>query len=104
MPRKGASTAIAPTRLPPLPKLRIRRPNRAEENPCIGIMTSMLGKLYNALVDTPGSDLLCAPIADPSLRIGCWASSGYSVSGCASLEQQLRACMDQRVSAFVTVA
>ncbi|KAF2271606.1 mitochondrial 37S ribosomal protein YmS-T, partial [Westerdykella ornata] len=26
--------------------------------------------------------------------IGCWASSGYSVQGCAQFEQKLRACMD----------
>ncbi|KAH9862539.1 hypothetical protein IAQ61_009956 [Plenodomus lingam] len=25
---------------------------------------------------------------------GCWASSGYSVTGCAQLEQKLRLCMD----------
>lgn len=28
---------------------------------------------------------------------GCWASSGYSVQGCAQLEQKLRQCMDQPV-------
>lgn len=30
---------------------------------------------------------------------GCWASSGYSVQGCAQLEQKLRQCMDQPVCA-----
>lgn len=29
---------------------------------------------------------------------GCWASSGYSVQGCAQLEQKLRQCMDAPVS------
>jgi hypothetical protein len=29
--------------------------------------------------------------------IGCWASSGYSVQGCAQLEQKLRQCMDAPV-------
>ncbi|RMZ74555.1 37S ribosomal MRP10 mitochondrial [Pyrenophora seminiperda CCB06] len=53
--------------LPPLPKLRIRRPNKPEANPCLGVMSSVLG---------------------------CWASSGYSVQGCALLEQKLRQCMD----------
>lgn len=28
---------------------------------------------------------------------GCWASSGYSVQGCAQLEQKLRLCMDAPV-------
>jgi hypothetical protein len=32
------------------------------------------------------------------IYIGCWASSGYNVQGCAALEQQLRACMDAPVS------
>ncbi|EAT86208.1 37S ribosomal protein mrp10 [Parastagonospora nodorum] len=53
--------------LPPLPKLRVRRPNKPEANPCLGVMSSVLG---------------------------CWASSGYSVQGCAQLEQKLRQCMD----------
>ncbi|KAF2657945.1 mitochondrial 37S ribosomal protein YmS-T [Lophiostoma macrostomum CBS 122681] len=26
--------------------------------------------------------------------LGCWASSGYSVQGCAQFEQKLRQCMD----------
>ncbi|KAL2349826.1 hypothetical protein BJ546DRAFT_1013981 [Cryomyces antarcticus] len=68
-PKPGAATttAIAAPRLPPLPKLRVRRPNKSDANPCLGIMSSVLG---------------------------CWASSGYSVAGCAALETQLRACMD----------
>lgn len=64
----------AAPRLPPLPKLRVRRPNQAEANPCVGIMTSMLS---------------------------CWASSGYSATGCMALEQSLRACMDEPVGAFL---
>lgn len=35
------------------------------------------------------ADLIC---------VGCWASSGYSVAGCAQLEQKLRQCMDAPVS------
>jgi hypothetical protein len=31
------------------------------------------------------------------LFAGCWASSGYSVQGCAQLEQKLRQCMDAPV-------
>ncbi|EMC98121.1 hypothetical protein BAUCODRAFT_52025, partial [Baudoinia panamericana UAMH 10762] len=55
--------------LPPLPKLRVRRPDRAEANPCIGVMSTVLG---------------------------CWASQGQMAQGCAMLEQQLRACMDAK--------
>ncbi|KAK8215309.1 40S ribosomal protein mrp10 [Zalaria obscura] len=62
-----AVTRAAAPRLPPLPKLRVRRPDQANANPCIGMMSSVLG---------------------------CWASSGYTTQGCAALEQQLRACMD----------
>jgi hypothetical protein len=29
--------------LPPLPKLRVRRPNKPEANPCLGVMSSVLG-------------------------------------------------------------
>ncbi|KAF2493250.1 hypothetical protein BU16DRAFT_465031 [Lophium mytilinum] len=69
VPKPAASSAksIGSRPLPPLPKLRVRRPNKPEVNPCLGVMTSVLG---------------------------CWASSGYSVQGCAQLEQKLRACMD----------
>ena len=42
---KGVSTKLAPTRLPPLPKLRVRRPNQPGGNPCLGIMTSVLGTI-----------------------------------------------------------
>jgi len=31
-------------RLPPLPQLRVRNPNKPEPNPCLGVMTSVLGK------------------------------------------------------------
>ncbi|KAF7902306.1 hypothetical protein EAF00_002209 [Botryotinia globosa] len=67
MPPKGASTAKVPMKLPPLPKLRVRRPNQTDSNPCLAIMTSVLT---------------------------CWASSGYNVAGCQALETQLRTCMD----------
>ncbi|KAG9917671.1 hypothetical protein KCV05_g11497, partial [Aureobasidium melanogenum] len=63
---QAVAKATAP-RLPPLHKLRVRKPDQAGANPCIGVMSSVLG---------------------------CWASSGYTAQGCAALEQQLRACMD----------
>ncbi|KAK3935340.1 hypothetical protein QBC46DRAFT_397761 [Diplogelasinospora grovesii] len=56
-----------PIRLPPLKVLRVRHPNRAEVNPCVTVMSSVLA---------------------------CWASAGYSTAGCSALEQALRACMD----------
>ncbi|EGP89343.1 uncharacterized protein MYCGRDRAFT_29515, partial [Zymoseptoria tritici IPO323] len=55
--------------LPPLPKLRVRKPNSSDANPCVAVMSSMLG---------------------------CWASQGYTTAGCATIEQQLRVCMDAR--------
>ncbi|KAI5461983.1 37S ribosomal protein Mrp10 [Mariannaea sp. PMI_226] len=56
-----------PIRLPPLKTLRVHNPKRAPENPCIAIMSSVLA---------------------------CWASAGYNATGCAAIENQLRACMD----------
>lgn len=51
-------------------------------------------------------DSLRWKLADESLEangnLGCWASSGYSMAGCAQLEQQLRACMDAPVCLYLT--
>ncbi|KAL2070099.1 hypothetical protein VTL71DRAFT_14779 [Oculimacula yallundae] len=42
-PSKGSiSTALQPMRLPPLHKLRVRRPNQADANPCLTLMSSVL--------------------------------------------------------------
>ncbi|CAE6995947.1 37s ribosomal protein mitochondrial protein [Pyrenophora teres f. teres] len=80
--------------LPPLPKLRVRRPNKPEMNPCLGAMSSVLGSTLSRL---RGQAMLgkhmTGTCADMSIT-GCWASSGYSVQGCALLEQKLRQCMD----------
>jgi len=57
-------------RLPPLPKLRVRRPNKEVQNSCVGVMSQLLG---------------------------CWASSGYTIEGCGKLEEALRSCMDTKV-------
>ncbi|KAF2479213.1 hypothetical protein BDY17DRAFT_305177 [Neohortaea acidophila] len=71
-----ALARAAPTpKLPPLPKLRVRKPTQGDANPCLGMMTSVLG---------------------------CWASQGYTTKGCAVLETQLRACMDARKSQQAT--
>lgn len=41
-----ARTAAQPApRLPPLPKLKVRKPDRADANPCLGVMSSVLGAL-----------------------------------------------------------
>ena len=61
---------VAP-RLPPLTRVRVRRANKPEPNPCTRIMSSMLG---------------------------CWASSGQAAAGCMELEQALKSCMDEQVS------
>ncbi|KAI2632133.1 mitochondrial ribosomal protein 10 [Hypoxylon sp. NC1633] len=61
------SAAQKPVRLPPLKSLRVRNPGGKFERPCMGIMSSVLA---------------------------CWASSGYSATGCAQVEQALRNCMD----------
>ncbi|KAA8648532.1 hypothetical protein EYZ11_008817 [Aspergillus tanneri] len=67
MPPKGATTRLNPVRLQTIPHLRIRHPNKHEQNTCVAVMSSMLS---------------------------CWASSGYGSEGCLALEQQLRQCMD----------
>ncbi|KAI5925969.1 mitochondrial ribosomal protein 10 [Camillea tinctor] len=56
-----------PMRLPPLRTLRVKNPNGKSERPCVAVMSSVLA---------------------------CWASAGYSTTGCAQLEQALRDCMD----------
>ncbi|KAI5788870.1 hypothetical protein DFH27DRAFT_614464 [Peziza echinospora] len=58
-------------RLPPLPKFRIRSPNKETSNPCLSVMTAVLG---------------------------CWASKGHAsgIEGCGRLEEALRICMDTR--------
>ena len=38
-----------------------------------------------------------SPASLTDRNLGCWASSGYSVQGCAQLEQALRECMDAPV-------
>ena len=85
---QAVARATAP-RLPPLPKLRVRKPDQANANPCIGLMSSVLGMCRrNGIYDR---------VHPLTWRVGCWASSGYSAQGCAALEQQLRTCMDAPV-------
>lgn len=57
-------------RLPPLPRFRIRHPNKAQQAPCLTVMSALLG---------------------------CWASNGQGTEGCAKLEEALKTCMDSQV-------
>jgi hypothetical protein len=42
-PQGTAVQSVTHRPLPPLPKLRVRRPNKPEANPCLGAMSSVLG-------------------------------------------------------------
>ncbi|KAL1652404.1 40S ribosomal protein mrp10 [Didymella pomorum] len=41
-PQGQAMQSVTHRPLPPLPKLRVRRPNKPETNPCLGAMSSVL--------------------------------------------------------------
>jgi hypothetical protein len=99
MPPKG--TTSMPMRLPPLPKLRVRRPNQSEANPCLALMTSVLSTspLPHPPLTSPKPHSFISSISDAE-TIACWASSGYNVAGCQALETQLRTCMDTPVSSL----
>lgn len=94
MPPKGSSTALQPMRLPPLPKLRVRRPNQADANPCLAIMSSVLS---TQLLYTTWTGSIRRENEADGLCTACWASSGHTVAGCQAIETQLRACMDTPV-------
>jgi len=97
MPPKGTTAAKAAIpRLPPLPQLRVRRPNQTNANPCVGVMTSVLSTSIPA--PTEGMKVAGKVGAFANAIAACWASSGYSVQGCSALETALRACMDTPVS------
>lgn len=96
-----------PIRLPPLQTLRVKDPKRAPENPCIAIMTSVLGmfppritvffqRAHLTLALDPtrlGHDSILHR-ALLTLLLACWASAGYNAAGCTAIENQLRKCMD----------
>lgn len=96
---RGASTAVNPIRLQTVKKLKIKRPDKAQEvNPCVGAMTAVLSK--SSPRHAPQDQTTARfPNAD-SKQTGCWASSGYTVGGCAVVEQTLRECMDAPVSPY----
>jgi hypothetical protein len=110
-----------PIRLPPLKTLRVHNPQRKVENPCIAIMSSVLGRLQTfppgpcrsthrqgtkrndggLFIQLQGDTLwnhynkrLIANCDILPQNIACWASAGYNATGCLAVENQLRACMD----------
>ena len=92
MPPKGAATtALKPMRLPPLHKLKVRRPNEGDANPCLSIMSSVLSTSPISVVNRRLS------MGKRLMQTACWASAGYNVAGCQALETQLRVCMDTPV-------
>lgn len=64
-----------PMRLPPVPFLKVKDTSVTNKNPCVPVMTSVLA---------------------------CWASAGFSTTGCAALENALRQCMDSPPPARAT--
>lgn len=80
-----------PIRLPPLRTLRVHDPKRSVENPCIAIMSSVLGTFS---LPCPLSLISLVKIGQLTCEIACWASAGYNATGCAAVENQLRKCMD----------
>jgi hypothetical protein len=77
-----------PMRLPPLRVLRVRNPNRTEPNPCVTVMSSVLG------MPPPPTKLRISRLLTSHDQTACWASAGYHGRGCTTVEQALRACMD----------
>ena len=86
MPPKGTSTSLNPVRLQSVAKLRIKRPDKQQVNPCLGAMSAML------------SESCRPPRASKLTCVACWASSGLGNAGCVAAEQTLRECMDGPVS------
>ncbi|RBQ76385.1 hypothetical protein FVER14953_03234 [Fusarium verticillioides] len=80
-------------RLPPLKTLRVHNPKRQVENPCIAIMSSVLGKLPLPPRLRPNYEYQFREHVTNKLQ-ACWASAGYNATGCAAVENQLRKCMD----------
>jgi hypothetical protein len=91
--------AHKPIRLPPLKKLRVHDPKRKVEQPCVAVMSTVLGKdLPTPPLQTPGccrgAYELVLVLTDGLRGVACWASAGYNAAGCAAVENQLRKCMD----------
>lgn len=64
--------ANKPVRLPPLPRLRVKKPtNQTAANPCFVLMSTLLN---------------------------CWSSNGEGAAECKALETNLKECMETKVS------
>jgi hypothetical protein len=80
-------------RLPPLPKLRVRRPNQADANPCLTLMSSVLSMLIFCLSPFPFDPLDMEAYGRHRSLLGivriysCWLCSAgdpiKGVYGCA---------------------
>ncbi len=89
------SIANTKMRLPPLKVLRVRNPNQQESNPCVTVMSSVLGTRTSARHAWPSHRTFCSLAPDTDTKYtACWASAGYNTTGCAAVEQALRSCMD----------
>ena len=84
-----------PIRLPPLKVLRVRNTSRTEANPCLAIMSSVLGThLPSPLPPRQTKDRKAKTHVLTEEKTACWASAGYHGRGCSTVEQALRACTD----------
>ncbi|KIW16405.1 hypothetical protein PV08_06457 [Exophiala spinifera] len=57
MPPKGASTAVNPIRLQTVSRIKIRHPDKAEPNPCLGPMSAMLTLIPMTKINAMSSSL-----------------------------------------------
>ncbi len=63
--------ANKPVRLPPLPRLRVKKPvSQTQANPCVVVMSTLLN---------------------------CWSSNGEGAAECKQLESSLKECMEINV-------
>lgn len=61
-----------PIRLPPVKSLRVRNPNKKAENPCISVMSSVLGESLS-LICLSSCFFLCHVAAASSYRADCFS-------------------------------
>ena len=67
--------ANKPVRLPPLPRLRVKKPvSQTQANPCVVVMSTLLN---------------------------CWSSNGEGAAECKQLESSLKECMEINVCIFI---
>ena len=95
MPPKGSvSTKLAPMRLPPLRRLKVRNPNAGDGNPCLAIMSSVLSmQSYFPWINLFTKCLLmCISMLGFSMvqcrRMSSYRDSVENVYGCTSKKIQ----------------